>query len=212
MCGLAAIVASVPVEGPCRSSPLMVRLLPLARPPFPRARVSGVAGSARASSSRACLAATRAPRAPRRVCRSSSSCSRIVSWASVGPAGVVAVDPRDRRAEQRRARCAPSASVFSRPESSGCSVWKTSSVAASPAAVPRTPSPAPGHVRAAQQVALGVLENLVRARRVFQWCDLHARQDPPQALQVAHELLRERHQRPRRGGAPQSHFEPVQAR
>src|ERR1700685_1494389 len=50
------------------------------------------------------------------------------------------------------------------------------------------PLPAPRHVHAAEQVALRILEDLVRARRVFQWGDRHRRYDAAQLREVAPEL------------------------
>ena len=71
-------------------------------------------------------------------------------------------------------------------------VASTSRVAVSPAAVASTPSSLHGTSAPLSRSRCRVLEDLVRPRRVFERCDLHARQSLMQVPHVVFELSRRR--------------------
>src|ERR1700689_387497 len=71
---------------------------------------------------------------------------------------------------------------------------------------------APRHVHAAEQVALGVLQDLVRTGRIFQRGDGHRRYDAAQLYEVVLELGVVCDQRTRGLPSPQPHLESMQTR
>ena len=124
--------------------------------------------------------AARAPRASRRAGRSAARARRASSAPARGQRA--AVRARGSRAASRSAAPASTATATARRRgraSTRRSVPSTTFVAATPSAVARTPEPL-GR-RAAQPVALHVLEDLVRAGRVGERVDRRGRRSTPRS-------------------------------